>query len=115
MSARPYEISRGCLSQKVYGHDKLYGEDGNFLSVTEPIKELMGRVDGAELISKDQILGDEYKVKYLVSPENVYVDFDAGICVRVAISGSTEESRLQVGQRIFSALEQEANITPKII
>ncbi len=78
--------------------------DWNFSSISEPIGVLMGRLNGAELVSEYHgRIGDEYRATFFVSPESVCVHFDAGVGVRIEIYGSTADFFEKAYRRICEA------------
>ena len=105
MQKEIYELSRGELGRKVYGDKRI------FSSIKEPIQELMGKVDGAELVREGPgRLGDNYYSNYFVSPEGVSVGFDVELQVHVMATGTSLEAISKVREKIFQAFTKPNSI-----
>ena len=100
-----YDLSRGEFGRKVYGDGRI------FSSISQPIQELMEKVNGAELVGRcKKGIGDEYHGNYFVSPESVSVGFDVELQVHIMATGTSLEAISKVREKIFQAFTKPNSI-----
>jgi len=103
MESQFYNMSRGEFIRRVYGQDRF-----DLPSIELPIKLLMERITGTELVrsDRDHRIGDEFHAIYFISPQAVAVRFDADIAIKIAGIGATDTSLNETVRRLEEAFNR---------